>query len=133
MTVCLGVVWSKIPLSTEYGGFPVTTGMGRETSDVLTSVSSDSNEGENNVLPPTLGTLVFGFEISSRGWGVVNCLSVVWLMPLSMHRGLGRLTAARMEGGTSEAPTGVSNDPTEGERVLPPILETLMFGIEYSG
>ena len=54
-----------IPLSMDWGRLPATR-MGRETPEVLSStVSSDSVEGENNVLPPiVLGTLGFGFEYS---------------------------------------------------------------------
>jgi len=53
--------------------------MGSETSEVLTTVSNDAVEGENCVLPPiVLGTLAFGFEYSSGGARVGDCLDVVW-------------------------------------------------------
>lgn len=129
MADCLGVVWSAIPLSTEYGLLLAATGMGNEISEVLTSVSRDSEEGRDDVLPLILGPR---FEGSCRDWSVLDSLDAAWLSSLSTDWGLGGLAAtARMGGGTSGVLTSVSNDSIEGENKLPPILE-LVFGIGYS-
>jgi len=55
----------SIPLSTDWGRLPAAASMGRETSEVLATVSNDSVEVANSVLPPILGTLEFGFEYPS--------------------------------------------------------------------
>lgn len=70
-----------IPLSTDWGRLPAAAG--GETSEVFTSVSNESDEAANNVLPPRLGTLVPRFVYSSWGRCVTDCLRVVWSIPLS--------------------------------------------------
>ena len=70
-----------IPSSTGWGRLP--TAVGRETSEVLTSVSNESIEVENKVPPPRLGTLVPGFVYSSRGRRMTDRLGGVWSKPLS--------------------------------------------------
>ena len=71
MADCLGIVWSAIPLSTEYGLLLAATGMGKEISEVLTSVSSDSEGELDNVFPLILASK---FEGSCRDWSVIDGL-----------------------------------------------------------
>ncbi len=52
--------------------------LGRETSDVFTTVSTDADEAVYSVLSPILGALVFNFESTSWGRCVADCLGVVW-------------------------------------------------------
>ena len=55
VTGCIGIVWSTISLSTNWGGWPTADCTGRETSEVLTNPSKDSvEELEKGVLPPLL-------------------------------------------------------------------------------
>jgi hypothetical protein len=52
-----------MPLSTDWGRLPASVGI--VTSEVLTSVSNESAELGNSVLPLRLGTLVFGLVYST--------------------------------------------------------------------
>lgn len=81
MTDCLGVVWSTIPLSAEYGHL-LAVGVGREISEVLTSASSDSEVGRDNVLSPILDSRFGG---PCRGWSVMDCLEIAWFGLLSTN------------------------------------------------
>ena len=68
----------SIPRSTDWGSFPAAARMGRETSKVLTTVSNNSVGVTNCVLLLVLGTLASGFEYSSGGRRVADCIGVVW-------------------------------------------------------
>jgi hypothetical protein len=122
-----------IPLSTDWGRFPAA--VGRETSEVLTSVSNESVEAANSVLPPRLrlGTWVFEFGRSRWGRHVTDCLGVASSIPLSTDWG-GLPTAACMGRETSETLTTLSNESSEGELengvLLLPILGTRLLGSE---
>jgi hypothetical protein len=136
----------QIPLSMDWERFPSAARMGREISEVLTTVPNDPVDVANNVLPPiVLGTLAFWFGYPNGGRRVAGCIDVVWssgsavgtptcrLIPLSMDWG-NVPAATRMGRETPEVLTTVPEDSVDvaNSGVLPPIaLGTLAFGFEY--
>ena len=119
-----------IPLSTDWGrGLPAA--VGRETSEVLTSVSNESVEAANDVLPPRLrlGTWVLGFVCSRWGRRVTDTLGVASSIPLSTDWG-GFPTSACMGRETSETLTTLWNESVENGVLLLPILGIRVLGSE---